>query len=196
MMFAARNPECPHLFQRHGKRVKSFRSAFENARARVRLARLLPDPMRAKIAELTQAQLLAFDRVPDAEAIGIFERALREKLTAKQISEAVQDCVAKPPNLMLFHDQRRTAVTNMIREGVPEKQALAVSGHLDPSILRRHLIVEEQDVKYVAQHDAAFLRQRDLARAAQSEGLCNELCSEEAVRHPAAFSPGSSKVNQ
>jgi hypothetical protein len=46
----------------------------------------------------------------------------------------------------LFHHQRRTAVTNMIRAGVPEKDVMAVSGHLGPSVLRRYMIVKQQDV--------------------------------------------------
>jgi integrase len=35
--YQTRNPECPHMFQKHGKRLRSFRTAFENARKRLGL---------------------------------------------------------------------------------------------------------------------------------------------------------------
>ncbi len=197
MMYAVRNPECPYLFQRDGGRIRSFRTAFENARSRVRLSTLLPNALRSRIGDLNQGQIIAFNSVPDTEVSGLFERALNEKLTAEQIQEAISDRAARPVDLVLFHDQRRTAVTNMIREGVPDHEAMAVSGHLDPSMLRRYAITKERDVQRVARRmTERFLRQRQAVAPAESEGFCSELSSELPPSHPGIASLVSSKLRQ
>lgn len=57
---------------------------------RLRLATLLPEPLRLRIPELNERQLVALRFAPDAELPLIVETTLKEKLTPKQIKELIQ----------------------------------------------------------------------------------------------------------
>jgi hypothetical protein len=57
----------------------------------LRLMRLLPEPLRARIPELTEDQLCALRFASDAEVASLAERALNEKLSRADIKKAVQN---------------------------------------------------------------------------------------------------------
>jgi hypothetical protein len=57
---------------------------------RLRLASLLSEPLRSRIPELTEGQLVALRFASDAEVPKLAERALSEKLSPADIKKAIQ----------------------------------------------------------------------------------------------------------
>ena len=57
---------------------------------RLRLTSLLSEPLRSRIPELTEGQLIALRFASDAEAPKLVERALSEKLSRADIKKAIQ----------------------------------------------------------------------------------------------------------
>jgi hypothetical protein len=58
---------------------------------RLRLAMLLPEPLRARIPELTESQLVGLRFASDAEIPKLVERTLKENLSRKDIKKAIQN---------------------------------------------------------------------------------------------------------
>ncbi len=56
----------------------------------LRLTLLLPEPLRSRIPELTEGQLIALRFASDAELAKLTERALSEKLSRADIKKAIQ----------------------------------------------------------------------------------------------------------
>ena len=57
---------------------------------RMRLALLCPEPLRSRIPELTEGQLIALRFACDSECPGLVEKALSSKLSSKQIKKDIQ----------------------------------------------------------------------------------------------------------
>jgi hypothetical protein len=57
---------------------------------RLRLTSLLPEPLRSRIPELTEDQLIGLRFASDAEVPKLAERALSEKLSRADIKKAIQ----------------------------------------------------------------------------------------------------------
>jgi hypothetical protein len=58
---------------------------------RARLAAILPEPLRARIAELSDSQIVGLRFASDAELPALFQRALDEKLSRSDIKKAITD---------------------------------------------------------------------------------------------------------
>jgi hypothetical protein len=58
---------------------------------RLRLAILLPEPLRGRIPELTEDQLIGLRFASDSEIPKLVERTLKEKLSRKDIKKAIQN---------------------------------------------------------------------------------------------------------
>jgi Family of unknown function (DUF6526) len=58
---------------------------------RIRLAAILPEPLRARIAELSDSQIVGLRFASDAELPALFQRAVDEKLSRTDIKKAITD---------------------------------------------------------------------------------------------------------
>ena len=69
----------------------------------------------------------------------------------------------------LFHDLRRTALTNMIEAGFSAKEAMEISGHKTRNVFDRYHIVSSKRQKQLVEHLEVTCRQRMPSLASGAE---------------------------
>jgi integrase len=58
---------------------------------------------------------------------------------------------------LTFHDLRRTGLRNLVRAGVSQHVAMAISGHKTPSTFRRYDITSDEDLREAMEKTSAYL---------------------------------------
>ncbi len=120
---AKRQPDCASVCYRldrkgHAIKVRAFRKAWYSACVKSGLGKMEPKT----------------DRVT-GELIYAPPRGPHSKPKVKMVYRG-----------RIFHDLRRTGVRNLVRAGVPEKTAQAISGHASRSVFDRYNITSGKDV--------------------------------------------------
>ncbi len=94
-------------------------------------------------------------------------KSMRGAWDAACVAAGLVDGDGKP--VKLFHDTRRSGVRNLVRSGVPERVAMAISGHKTRSVFDRYNIVSTADIKDAARRLDSYRAERQEQAKAEAE---------------------------
>ena len=126
----ARNRESEFVFMNAGERISTFRKAWNSACVRTGLGIFTCRGCNAPIS-------------PGSRCTGCkkAKRRARQRLYRG----------------LIFHDLRRTGIRNLVSAGVPERVAMAISGHRTRAVFDRYNIVSGRDLKDAAKKLELYL---------------------------------------
>jgi integrase len=138
-----KNKTAEFVFVLKGERIKSFRKAWSSACERAGLGKFVFLCRQCK-AE-TQ----------------------RKGEDDPEMCATCQGTIYRSFHGLIFHDLRRTGVRNLVRAGVPERVAMAISGHRTRSTFERYNIVSNRDLKLATAKLETYLRNENGAKSGQ-----------------------------
>jgi len=126
----ARNPKSEFVFIHEGECIATFRKAWNSACVRAGLGVFICCGCNA--------------------TVGPGSRCAERK-------QAKRRARTRRYRGLIFHDLRRTGVRNLVRAGVPERVAMAISGHKTRAVFDRYNIVSPRDLKEAARKLEIYL---------------------------------------
>ena len=131
-----RRLDCTFVFHINSKPLGDFRKAWQTACVAAGLGRFVED-------ERPTVQLESLTQLDEDHAKEILKRHRHGR---------------KKYDGTIPHDLRRCAIRNMVRVGIPERVAMALSGHKTRSVFDRYNIVSEADLAQGAERLHAHLQ--------------------------------------
>jgi integrase len=144
-----KHPTAEFIFMREEEHIRSFNKAWRSACVRAGLGKLI---WACTVKGCKTKSEVASEEAPSCARCG---KKMREQYRG-----------------LIFHDLRRTGVRNLVRAGVPESIAMAISGHKTRAVFERYNIVSGRDLKMAATKLEDYLKTQNGAssgRVADSE---------------------------
>jgi integrase len=126
----ARNPKSELVFMNAGQRIATFRKAWNSACVRAGLGVFTCCSCNGPVSPGSRC----------AECKKAKRRARPRRYRG-----------------LIFHDLRRTGIRNLVRAGVPERVAMAISGHKTRAVFDRYNIVSGRDLRDAARKLEVYL---------------------------------------
>jgi integrase len=163
-------PNCPYVFQKGGYQLTDFRKAWERA---LRRCGYKASFKCRDCGAIVQIEPSARWR-KEGPTVYLSEGEVKNAKTVHWEELMCARCKSTrfKRNNPVFHDNRRTAVRNLVRTGTPEGVAMKISGHRTRTIFERYNIVSEDDLR-IASERLALAHQEGTEKAQQAHDRHN-----------------------